>query len=150
MQKSTRTALKDARQTVYVNGRWILANDHVHYRIIKSFMPSDGDYLGFMKDVLQEGDDKLTGESGQLEDMDRIYQNESTRPQNYLLNFSTAHFSSNSPSSPTSQSIMTSSSPSGRFIDRYSILSGLTFTIQFVNLIAFYLNIVLPYNLPHK
>jgi hypothetical protein len=34
--------------------------------------------------------------------------------------------------------------------DHIEIQSALTYTTQFVNLIAFYLNLVLPYNLPHK
>ena len=34
--------------------------------------------------------------------------------------------------------------------DHNEIQSALTYTTQFINLIAFYLNIVLPYNLPHK
>ena len=40
LQKSTRIALKDARQTVYVNGRWILANDQIVYRIVRSVLPA--------------------------------------------------------------------------------------------------------------
>ena len=53
LQKSTRTALKDARQTVYVNGRWILSNDHVIYRIVRSTLPTDGDYLTYFKESQQ-------------------------------------------------------------------------------------------------
>ena len=177
LQKSTRTALKDARQTVYVNGRWILANDHIHYRIIKSILPSDGDYLSYFKDG-QSKDDKSKDDSFQLDDIERHYQMSqqaaNVRNNSFSIEINSAGSSVNHPSSSSSNannttnnnssssstdldpklaasnlSSMISSMPN-RLFNRYSILSGLSFTVQLVNLIAFYLNIVLPYNIPHK
>ncbi|CAF0800255.1 unnamed protein product [Brachionus calyciflorus] len=136
LQKSTRTALKDARQTVYVNGRWILANDHVIYRILKSTLPADGDYRPFINDLHQK-DDKIKEEL--QEEIDPLYtlgKKISTSPLN----------------SPLSNSNLTNSLITNTYksIDRRTILSGLTHIVQFVNLAAFYLNILLPYNLPHS
>lgn len=137
LQKSTRTALKDARQTVYVNGRWILANDHVIYRIIRSTLPTDGDYLLYFKGS-QQNDDKLKDETNQLD---------------YLNHHNNHKIRSSSTASSTSSISSLSNSQinhANRSIDRHTILSGLTYIVQFVNLIAFYLNIVLPYNLSHR
>ena len=142
LQKSTRTALKDARQTVYVNGRWILANDHVIYRILRSTLPTDGDYLTFFKDF-QQKEGKLKDESHQLDDIDRQFQNQTAN----VNNFNNSVLWTSSSTLPTS-SFGTSSS--SQIMDKQTILSGLTYTVQFVNLIAFYLGIILPYNLPHK
>lgn len=139
LQKSTRTALKDARQTVYVNGRWIWANDHVLYRIVRSILPSDGDYLSYLKDS-QQKDDKLKDDSNQLDELERQFQNQSSLNNRHSL-------LSNSQSS---NSATGSSSVLPTNTNRHAIISGLTYTVQFVNLIAFYLNIVLPYNLPHS
>ena len=136
LQKSTRTALKDARQTVYVNGRWILANDHVIYRILRSTLPTDGDYLAYFKDF-QQKEGKLKDESHQLDDIDRQFQNQTANVNNI----------SNSALWTSSSTMPASSS---QLMDKQTILSGLTYTVQFVNLIAFYLGIILPYNLPHK
>jgi chitinase len=136
LQKSTRTALKDARQTVYVNGRWILANDHVIYRILRSTLPTDGDYLAYFKDF-QQKEGKLKDESHQLDDIDRQFQNQTANVNNI-----------NNSALWTSSSTMPVSS--SQLMDKQTILSGLTYTVQFVNLIAFYLGIILPYNLPHK
>ena len=144
LQKSTRTALKDARQTVFVNGRWIFANDHVIYRILRSTLPTDGDYLAYFKDF-QQKDGKLKDESHQLDDIDRQFQNQ-TAHANSISNSLLWTSSSNLPSS----SFTPMSAPSNQLMDKQTILSGLTYTVQFVNLIAFYLGIVLPYNLPHK
>ena len=143
MQKSTRTALKDARQTVYVNGRWIWANDHVLYRIVlRSVLPSDGDYLSYFKDSNKK-DDKLKDESHQFDDFDRHLKNQLNQSKrNNPLWASTLN-----PSTIGSSSILVNQKYS---IDKHAILSSLTYTVQFVNLIAFYLNIVLPYNLHHK
>lgn len=144
LQKSTRTALKDARQTVYVNGRWIWANDHVLYRIVRSILPSDGDYISYLKDS-QEKDDKLKDESNQLDDIERHFQNQSG-----LSNRHNSLWASSHAQSVGSISSSMLSNTNNRYIDKSAILSGLTYTVQFVNLIAFYLNIVLPYNLPHR
>ena len=133
LQKSTRTALKDARQTVYVNGRWIWANDHVLHRIVlRSILPSDGEYLSYYKDPSKK-DDRLKDESHQFADFERNLKN----GRNSLLSSSVSSVSQNTPS----QKYIT---------DKHAILSSLTYTVQFVNLIAFYLNIVLPYNLQHR
>jgi len=144
LQKSTRTALKDARQTVYVNGRWIWANDHVLYKIVRSILPSDGDYLSHFNDS-QQKDDKLKDESHQFDDIDRHFQNQSigSNRNNPALWASTAN-------SHLLRSISVATNSTHKFINKHAILSGLTYTVQFVNLIAFYLNIVLPYNLPHS
>jgi len=171
LQKSTRIALKDARQTVYVNGRWILSNDHVNYRIVGSMLPSNCDYASYLSDKLKK-DDKLDDddESSQLDNIDRQYQNQmnlKTRAVNGQLannmnNFLNKNYSTNKNAINLngSSNVLGSSSVASnltstynafiesRSIDRLSILSGLTYTVQFVNLIAFYLNILLPYNLP--
>ena len=137
LQKSMCTnTLKDARQTVYVNGRWILANDQVIYRIVRSILPTDGDYLAYFKDASQKSD-KLKDESHQLDDIDRQYQSQSNNATSRNM------LASNLPS-------QLSLSPTSKLVDRSTILSGLTYTVQFVNLIAFYLNILLPYNLSHR
>lgn len=49
LAKSTLTALKDARETIYINGRWISANDQFLYTIVKSKLHSNGDYSSFCK-----------------------------------------------------------------------------------------------------
>lgn len=135
--------MKDARQTVYVNGRWILANDHVIYRIVRSTLPTDGEYMPYLKE-LQLGEEKLKDESQHLEEIDRHFLN-----QNNLTN-RTSHIWPNFTSSNVNSLSLSSISSTVRTNDRKTILSALTLTVQFVNLIAFYLNIVLPYNLPHK
>jgi hypothetical protein len=97
-------------------------------------MPSDGEYLSYFKDQLQK-DDRLMGDAGQLEEIEAVtrrgsvsgYHNQALLATNAI----TASFAN-------------------RPVDKFSILSGLTHTVQFVNLIAFYLNILLPYNIPHK
>ena len=132
LQKSTRTALKDARQTVYVNGRWILANDHVTYRILRSTLPTDGDYLAYFKDF-QQKDGKLKDESHQLDDIDRQFQNQTAN-----ANISNSLLWSSSSAIPSS-SFSPMSTASNQLMDKQTILSGLTYTVQFVNLIAFYL-----------
>ena len=136
--------MKDARQTVYVNGRWIWANDHVLYKIVRSILPSDGDYLSHFNDC-QQKDDKLKDESHQFDDIDRHFQNQSigSNRNNSALWASTAN-------SSLLRSISVATNSTHKFINKHAILSGLTYTVQFVNLIAFYLNIVLPYNLPHR
>ena len=74
LQRSTRTALKDARQTIYVNGRWILANDHVLYKILRSILPADGDYLPFFRDLQPKDDSaKRDLESHQFDDIDEHF-----------------------------------------------------------------------------
>jgi hypothetical protein len=125
---------------VYVNGRWILANDHVIYRIVRSILPSNGDYLTYFKDS-QQKNDKLKDESHQLDDIERHYQNQMNpnNRNNSLLWTSSSSLSYGAIQTPTNQ-----------LVDRQSILSGLTYTVQFVNLIAFYLSLILPYNIPHK
>jgi hypothetical protein len=171
LQKSTRIALKDARQTVYVNGRWILSNDHVNYRIVGSMLPSNCDYASYLSDKLKK-DDKLDDddESSQLDNIDRQYQHQLNLKSrvlngqlannmnnflnnNYNSNRNMANFygTNNDLCSPSAASNLTSTYNAlieSRSIDRLTILSGLTYTVQFVNLIAFYLNILLPYNLP--
>lgn len=160
LQKSTRTALKDARQTVYVNGRWILANDHVIYRIVRTTLPTDGDYMPYFKE-LQLGGPK-SGVPGIAGDDEKLMPND----DHFLVNASVgvagstpgsrAHQSS--PLTTSVAAMLSASTISSSFAglgaprssDRRSILAGLTFSVQFVNLIAFYLNIVLPYNIPHK
>lgn len=148
LQKSTRTALKDARQTVYVNGRWILANDHVIYRIVRSTLPTDGDYMPYYKE-LQLGGPK-SGAGGSADD-EKLMTND-----DHIHFMSAGAISRGQPSSPLTlpasipANINTNNALTIGSIDRRSILAGLTFTVQFVNLIAFYLNIVLPYNIPHK
>jgi hypothetical protein len=107
LQKSTFTALKDARMTMYINGRWILGNDPVHYMVVKSKLPSNGDYCAYYKDPDSKEDKKI------------------------LIDHQQSPFSQSNP-------------------NRNEIAAALTYTTQFVNLIAFYLNAVLPYNLPHK
>ncbi|RNA03909.1 Beclin 1-associated autophagy-related key regulator [Brachionus plicatilis] len=127
-QKSTLTALKDALQTVYVNGRWIFANDHVIYRIINSTLPTDGEYISSMKEWLKN------------EDRHKEYETEDMETRNSYPRLGAS-------------SIAINSSTSGPTLDssnRPTIISGLTHTVQFVNLIAFYFNILLPYNLPHS
>lgn len=124
-QKSTLTALKDARQTVYVNGRWIFANDHVIYQIINSTLPTDGDYICFMKE---------------WNNSEKDFETENIEP---IISYPRLGVSSTNMNSPTANSALESS-------NRANFLSGLTHTVQFVNLIAFYLNILLPYNLPHN
>nr|AWV66631.1 beclin 1-associated autophagy-related key regulator [Brachionus rotundiformis] len=124
-QKSTLTALKDARQTVYVNGRWIFANDHVIYRIINSTLPTDGDYICYINEWLKNEE--------------RQYESEEIEVRNSYPRIGISSIASNSP-----QNTKLDSS------NRTTILSGLTHTVQFVNLIAFYFNMLLPYNLPHS
>ncbi len=124
-----------------MNGRWILSNDHVIYRLVRSILPSDGDYLTYFKDS-QQKDDRLKDETHQLDDLDRHYLNQS-------------YYNGRNNSLTTSTTIPgsfggTISALASKSIDRRTILSGLTYTVQFVNLIAFYLNILLPYNLPHR
>ena len=111
------------------------------YRILRSLLPTDGDYLTFFKDF-QQKEGKLKDESHQLDDIDRQYQNQSS---NNNINNSSLWTSSTIPSTFGAMS-----TPSNQLVDRQTISSGLTYTVQFVNLIAFYLGIVLPYNLPHK
>ncbi len=131
--------MKDARQTVYVNGRWLTSNDQVIYRIVRSILPTDGDYVAFFKDSFQKND-KLKDESHQLDDIERqFFQNQSNNSNN---NKNILWASSTSP--------LSSNINYNNKLDRTSILSGLTYTVQFVNLIAFYLNILLPYNLSHS
>lgn len=127
-QKSTLTALKDARQTVYVNGRWIFANDHVVYRIINSTLPTDGDYICFMKEWLKNENRQKEFETEDIE----------------ARNLNPRHGISSITTNNTTTSFTLDSS------NRANFLSGLTHTVQFVNLIAFYFNILLPYNLPHS
>lgn len=124
-----------------MNGRWIWTNDHVLYRIVRSILPSDGDYLSYLKDS-QQKDDKSKDDSNQLDDIDRHFQNQTVT--------NNRHNSLIHNSQIASGSISSSLLNTNRYIDRHAILSGLTYTVQFVNLIAFYLNIVLPYNLPHR
>jgi hypothetical protein len=156
LEKSTRTALKDARQTVYVNGRWILANDHVVvYTILRSILPTDGDYLTYFKDFQQKEGKLKDDESHQLDDIDRQFQNQSSQSNTTTTTTTTNRSSSSSLLNNTllwtsSSTTTTTTTPSNQLMDKQTILSGLTYTVQFVNLIAFYLGIVLPYNLPHN
>lgn len=144
LQKSTRTALKDARQTIYVNGRWILANDHVLYKIVRSILPSDGNYLTFFRD-LQPKDDKGKDSESQFEDIDEHFQSHTT-----VSNRTGSALWTSTANPVLLRSISATLNSTHKFINKHAILSGLTYTVQFVNLIAFYLNIVLPYNLPHR
>lgn len=190
LQKSTRTALKDARQTVYVNGRWILANDQVIYRIVRSTLPTDGDYMPYFKEPMLRGpkSGSVSGGSGGMgsgggggggmgSGIGGVSVSESLEDEKLLnddLHFMSSssrnhhhHHHHQSPPSPTtttntganmttnsssssSSSFSSSQNASTTSVDRRSILATLTYTVQFVNLIAFYLNIVLPYNIPHK
>jgi hypothetical protein len=148
LEKSTRTALKDARQTVYVNGRWILSNDHVIYRLVRSVLPSDGDYMSYYR-ISQQKDDKMKDDSQQFgEDFERQFSNQSSQKNNNLTTsssfFSPLSYNQNN-NINNFQALINSKS-----IDRRTILSGLSYTVQFANLIAFYLNILLPYNIPHS
>ena len=209
MEKSTRIALKDARQTVYVNGRWILANDQVVYRVVRSVLPSDGDYMSHLIGALQK-DEKRGGAGGsgagasgtgggvsgggsasggggggnggggsrragsvddddahQLDDIERQSQllqaaNKSKRELIWATTTINTNVSTHLAASAVFGGVagggggggvkgtVANMTPVNRLVDRYMILSGLTYTIQFVNLIAFYLNILLPYNLPHR
>lgn len=144
LQKSTRTALKDARQTIYVNGRWILANDHVLYKIVRSILPSDGNYLTFFRDH-QPKDDKGKDSESQFEDIDEHFQSHTT-----VSNRTGSALWTSTANPVLLRSISATLNSTHKFINKHAILSGLTYTVQFVNLIAFYLNIVLPYNLPHS
>lgn len=146
LQKSTRTALKDARQTIYVNGRWILANDHVLYKILRSILPADGDYLTFFRDLQPKDDNsKHDIESQQFDDIDEHFPAAS-----HSTIFNPKSLLTSTSASNITRSISISINSTQKFINKHAILSGLTYTVQFVNLIAFYLNIVLPYNLPHR
>lgn len=146
LQKSTRTALKDARQTIYVNGRWILANDHVLYKILRSILPSDGDYLTFFRDLQPKDDKSKDIESHQFDDIDEHFP--AAAHSTLTQNPKSLWTSTTTPN--LLRSISASLNSTHKFINKHAILSGLTYIVQFVNLIAFYLNIVLPYNLPHS
>ncbi len=111
---------------------------------MRSVLPSDGDYLSYLKDS-QQKDDKIKDDSNQLDDIDRHFQTQSGINNRH----SALYASSNSQSSSGSISSLTSTTTNSN-TNKHAILSGLTYTVQFVNLIAFYLNIVLPYNLPHR
>ncbi len=118
-----------------MNGRWLTSNDQVIYRIVRSVLPTDGDYVTLFKDSFQKND-KLKDESHQLDDIERQFfqSNQSNNNKNILWASFTSSLSTNY----------------NNKLDRTTILSGLTYTVQFVNLIAFYLNILLPYNLSHS
>ena len=58
--KSTFTALKEARETIYINGRWIWANDQFLYTIVKSRLHSNEDYSSFCKSNLKSLKTSLT------------------------------------------------------------------------------------------
>jgi hypothetical protein len=151
---------------VYVNGRWILANDHVFYKIVRSTLPTDGDYMGYFKELQLHNNQKnsITGASGNDEEKlmltdDLHYLNasgSSGSSGSSAARLQSSPININSGQIATATAMLSASTLGGmganavRSIDRRSILSGLTLTVQFVNLIAFYLNIVLPYNLPHK
>lgn len=96
--------LTDARMTMFINGRWIKAKDPIYYEIVKSKLPSNGDYSAFYKEP-------------KLDD---------TIPEQQQLPWLDINAS------------------------RSEIQAALTYTTQFVNLIAFILDATLPYNLPHK
>ena len=96
--------------------------------------------MSYFKDSKQK-DDKLKDEVHQFDDLDRQYLN-----QSYYNTRNNPLTTSLIPLSPSGSA----SSISSKQIDRRTILSGLTYTVQFVNLISFYLNILLPYNLPHR
>lgn len=145
LQKSTRTALKDARQTVYVNGRWILSNDHVIYKLARSVLPSDGDYMTYFKEAQQR--EHQPDETHQMDDLDRQYTSSPTRSASTSSLVSSTMIPASMSGSASASSIV---GLNQKPMDRRTILSGLTYTVQFVNLIAFYLNILLPYNLPHS
>jgi len=109
LQKSTFNVLTDARMTMFINGRWIKAKDPIYYEIVKSKLPSNGDYSAYYKDPELDEAKKTLPEQQQLPWLDM-----------------------NAPRS------------------RNEIQAALTYTTQFVNLIAFILDATLPYNLPHN
>lgn len=107
LQKSTFNVLTDARMTMFINGRWIKAKDPIYYEIVKSKLPSNGDYSAYYKSPELEEASATIPEQQQLPWLD--------------INAS-----------------------------RSEIQAALTYTTQFVNLIAFIIDATLPYNLPHK
>lgn len=136
--KSTRTLLNEARETIFVNGEWVrnTSDSKFFYKLFGSYLTFNGDFFNYLtNNTFAAFNEQMLRENEKLRNDEENEESEKNASDEKAANL---------------VSVQKLPVNSVELRERFSVLATFTYTLQFVKLIAFYLNVTLPCSMSNE